>query len=507
MLRQTYANNLTQGGCWRIYFASVCAWMVISTFIVPEAPGGDIFILKDPGVNLAFGHGYVSCAVPDNPSLNFKLHASYPPVYPLLYAGYVSICGFGVKQNVYFELACRALRNASLLFIAFLITESSRARKIFLLFCCLTIPISIGISDRPEDLSLAFMLLSLGLVHSANKIKSVVLASLINVITCLTHPFGGVTAIITGSVLLLNRLHQRPELNRMQWLGAWILPPCLLITSAWTTLWIIAPGLIQRFLFHSTQMGGISYVATSEGRGHWTESFLNALTTNHLILFKTIALVWVVILNLIFFWKFGNRKTLVLFLFVILWFLTPLFIFLRSFEYRPYAAIAVTAFTALWLFSSAQKREAVILFYLGLTIVFLSIMPAFAKQFIGRCLLTGSSDFDPAQIHRFIPEDPGGKFFVAVNPHDYFELKITNKIFDSHYSSLDKSVKYFLIIDDPGLLASIHQEKPIYPAGYVPEEWEVIHRPDMKMGKLLRYFVAAPLLRASAESVYMRKSP
>ena len=498
-------SNWRQDYYWWIYFASFCAWAVINSFIVPEAPGGDIYLMKDAAVNLALGHGYLTCAQPDNLTLNFKLHASYPPVYPMLYAGYVSICGFGIQQNMIFELACRALRNASLLFIVFLITDSSKARKIFLTFCCLTIPISLGIPDRPEDLSLAFMLFSLGLVHSADKIKTVLLASLVIVIACLTHPFGGITAIVTGSVVLLNRLYQRPELDRVKWLSAWILPPCLLLTSAWTILWITAPDLIQRLLFHSTQFGGTSYITSSGGRSHWTESFLHSLTENHPIMLKTMGFALVVVLNLFFFWRFGNRRMIALFLFVILWSLTPLLIFLRSFEYKPYVAIALTAFTALWLFSLAQKREAMVLFYVGISIVFLSIMPGFLKLFVGRCLLTASSDFNPAQIHNFIPEDPHGDFFVAATSSAYFELKSTNKIYYSDYASLDKSVKYLLILDDPDLLAIIHQ-KAVYPPGYKPEEWEVIHRPDIKLGNFSRYLVVT-LLRSSAESVYKRKSP
>jgi len=507
MTRPTFANNWIPVNYWWIYLAAVCAWMVVTSLLVPEAPGGDIFILKDPGINLATGHGYVSCSMPDNPSLDFKVHASYPPVFPMLYAGYVSVFGFGGKQNMYFELACWALRNASLLVIVFLIIDSSRIRKIFLAICCLTIPISLGAQDRPEDLSLAFVFLSLALVYSANRVQAVILASLINGITCFMHPFGGIITILTGSVLLLTQLHQRPELNRVQWLGAWILPPFVLIISVWITLEAIAPDLVRRFLVHGTQVGGIHFVATSDGRALWWGSFLSEFEFNYPVMIQCIALVLVELLNLVFFWRFGGRRNFIVFLLVLLWFLTPFLVFFSSFAYRPYAAITLTVFTSLWLCSLSQKPKALILFCLGIAILLLGITPIFAKSFIARCLLTVSNDYDRTQIHRFIPEDPQGKFFVAADPSDYFDLKATNKIYYSSYSPLDQSVKYMLILDDPGLLARIHQNKPTYPPGYVPEEWEVIHCPDIKMGNFLRFFIVPQLLGTSAKTVYRRKSP
>ena len=189
---------------WLAYVAAASFWVIIDSLIAPDPPGTDIFLMKDAGVNLAFGHGYVSCATPDNPSLHYETHASYPSLYPLLYAAYVRLFGFGITQNSYFELAISLLRNAALLCAGLLVIEGSKGRWAWVAFCAATATVSLE-NDRPDNLSLAVTLFALRLIR-VPKVERIVGASLLNFINLGLSPFGGLTAVTVCGGLLLHEL-------------------------------------------------------------------------------------------------------------------------------------------------------------------------------------------------------------------------------------------------------------------------------------------------------------
>ena len=200
-----------------------------------------------------------------------------------------------------------------------------------------------------------------------------------------------------------------------------------------------------------------------------------------------------------------SGRTRSFFFFVLAWFLTPGLIFLGSIEYKIYAAIVLTVFTTWLLASMPHPRFAGRLLFTGVGLAFLSMAPNFMKMYIGRALVALYVPVDTAEYHHYVPPDPQGTFFVCTISCAYFELKPTNKIFDSKDAApFGPEVRYLLAVDDPALLESTHWSKPLYPLGFNPSEWAAVHRPNFKLGKISRYFITYPLLRECACTVYQR---
>src|SRR5438045_1153338 len=95
-------------------FGVFVLWALYLAVSPPRIPSGDVICFKDPGINLARGEGLVSRLDPGNPTLEPKAYSNYPPLFPVLYAGFVRVFGINAKADEWFDFLITAC--ASLLF-------------------------------------------------------------------------------------------------------------------------------------------------------------------------------------------------------------------------------------------------------------------------------------------------------------------------------------------------------------------------------------------------------
>ncbi|MGO9674781.1 MAG: hypothetical protein ACLPSF_11550 [Methylocella sp.] len=121
--------------------------------------GPDVYHFKDPGCNLALGHGFTSASYVGTDSFHRELWLSQGPIFPLLFGGFASLFGCGVDSNNMFDLAISALLCAEVLT---LLPKSIdiRLQIAFAAVVALVLPTG-GYEwpgDRPDHLALVFLL-------------------------------------------------------------------------------------------------------------------------------------------------------------------------------------------------------------------------------------------------------------------------------------------------------------------------------------------------------------
>ena len=93
-------------------------WIAFN-LVYPNSFGGpDVFHFKDPGCNLALGHGFTSASYVGTHSFDAKFWFSQGPLFPLLYGAYASAFGCDIAADNVFNLTTSLALCAVVLFLA-----------------------------------------------------------------------------------------------------------------------------------------------------------------------------------------------------------------------------------------------------------------------------------------------------------------------------------------------------------------------------------------------------
>lgn len=179
------------------------AWVAFN-LVYPNGFGGpDVFHFKDPGCNLALGHGFTSASYVGTHSFDAKFWFSQGPLFPLLYGAYASAFGCDIVADNIFNLATSLILAALVLFLVrpFL---SGRWYAVFAIVLAVLAPTGgykWPTDDRPDHLALVFLLLIpvLAQLRPAARRGGFALAGLAFV----TSPYYGLCALAIAAGLLL----------------------------------------------------------------------------------------------------------------------------------------------------------------------------------------------------------------------------------------------------------------------------------------------------------------
>lgn len=209
----TALQNPTQNGSRNtgIVFAllAVGIWLIAILFSPPRLPGGDLICFKDPGINLARGEGLVSRLDPSNDTLTPKLYSNYPPLFAILYAGFVRGFGVGVKADEVFDfLGCA---SASILFW-FAASPGLRRTISFALLAVLLLILPIGPfwsqRERPDALAFSLVLMSMIALNGRDMRWSFLSAGFFAGLNCCLSPYGAILSVLAVALLGLDRLRR-----------------------------------------------------------------------------------------------------------------------------------------------------------------------------------------------------------------------------------------------------------------------------------------------------------
>jgi len=178
-------------------------WIAFN-LIYPNGFGGpDVFHFKDPGCNLALGHGFTSASYAGTHSFDAKFWFSQGPLFPLLYGAYASAFGCTIGADNVFNLAISLALCAVVLVLVrpFLAGRWYAAFAVMLAILAPTGGYKWPTDDRPDHLALVFLLLipALAQVRPTARWGFFALAGLAFV----TSPYYGIYALVLAAGLLL----------------------------------------------------------------------------------------------------------------------------------------------------------------------------------------------------------------------------------------------------------------------------------------------------------------
>ncbi len=235
-----------------ILLAGLILWIAFRIAFPNVLIGPDVYHFKDPGCNLALGHGFTSASYVGTDSFDRKLWLSQGPIFPLVFGGFASIFGCSVDSNNMFDLAISALLCAEVLT---LLPRSIDIRLQIAFAVALALVLPTGgyewPGDRPDHLALVF-LLAMPIICNWRGITpaSSLFLFLISGLTFLISPYYGLvggalaaTLVYHGSKLAV------AELSALVAKGAAVAAAPLLATIAIYAS--IDPTSITRFTHHT----------------------------------------------------------------------------------------------------------------------------------------------------------------------------------------------------------------------------------------------------------------
>lgn len=229
-------------------------WIAFNLFYPNGFGGPDVFHFKDPGCNLALGHGFTSTSYVGTHSFDAKVWFSQGPLFPLLYGAYASVFGCDIVADNVFNLAASLVLCALVLFLArpFLSGWWYAVFAVALAILAPTGGYKWPTDDRPDHLALVFLLLIpvLAQLRPASRRGGFALAGLAFV----TSPYYGLCALAVAAGLLLageDRWFTRRVLSGLI-VGALVFaafPAGSVIAAA-----VADPDSIARFLTHTRRI-------------------------------------------------------------------------------------------------------------------------------------------------------------------------------------------------------------------------------------------------------------
>ncbi len=235
-----------------ILLAGLILWIAFRIAFPNVLIGPDVYHFKDPGCNLALGHGFTSASYVGTDSFDRKLWLSQGPIFPLVFGGFASLFGCSVDSNNMFDLAISALLCAEVLT---LLPRSIDIRLQIAFAVALALILPTGgyewPGDRPDHLALVF-LLAMPIICNRRGITpaSALFLFLIAGLTFLISPYYG----LVGGVLAVTLVYHGSKLPvaRLAALvakGVAVAATPLLATIAIYAL--IDPTSIERFTHHA----------------------------------------------------------------------------------------------------------------------------------------------------------------------------------------------------------------------------------------------------------------
>lgn len=179
------------------------------------AGGIDVYHFKDPGCNLALGHGFTSASFVGTESFDRTLWLSQGPLFPLIFGVFASIFGCNVDSNNMFNLLVSALLCFEIVVLLPKDVDGG-LQLVFVVALALLLPTG-GYqwpADRPDHLALVFIL-ALPIIQSRfrNTQATFLFSFLVAGMTLLISPYYGfvgtalaLTLAYNGSALSFQKL-------------------------------------------------------------------------------------------------------------------------------------------------------------------------------------------------------------------------------------------------------------------------------------------------------------
>lgn len=468
-----------------IALIGLAAWLVVILLSPPRLPGGDLICFKDPGINLARGEGLVSRLDPSNSTLTPKLYSNYPPLFAILYAGFVRGFGVGVKPDEVFDFLGCAF--ASILFW-FSVSSGGRGRASFILLAILLLILPIGPfwsqRERPDALAYSLVLLSMLALNRRDMRWSFLFAGLFAGLNCCLSPYGGMLSVASVGLLGFDRLRRtqyRCLFSPLFFIPGFVIPIAILLALAWR----YDPEAPFRFL--SVASGGSTHGQAGLGyflsifRGAPGE-FFAAFSRFDSLRYKIMLGHLIFVMGLVAFFVLQNRRTfreasaqLVLFGIVGLGFV-PMILFPYQPCYTSLTAATVLALLARFAYVNAWRVDRVSwITLIGVTFIALPAGLYFARE----TALLGKAAVSYQRMDSIIAaqaDATASPALAATTPHCYFAFKTRRfEVVDLAYLNQPEQIRrvqYFAIPSLPVERARTEIERI---GATVP--LEVIHEP------------------------------
>lgn len=411
------------------FFCGFLAWVVFRVLFPNTVGATDVFHFKDPGCNLALGHGLTSNSYIGTNSFDREVWLSQGPIFPIVFSVFAKIFGCNYYANAIFDMTV----SLFLSFQIFILAANFLKGFGIILFASL-----IGLfaptggyawpTDRPDHLALVIVLAILLLNQHSRWQFSSSWAFFLSGLAFLVSPFYGVVSGIIAAITSFRDGFQNPSLIVWRILtgGLVAAAPIVLVVVIYQ---IIDPGSIQRFLRHA----GIIYnIGLVDGLRRATFSadltnilrFARGVIGFFLIVFALLSLrrneIW-------------TPPGVLLCAITLLFFTTPL-VFPRQSNY--FSALAFLAVASIfWSISVGgirPDRRAALVFASGLTL-FLPLLPGFIFE-TTRAVQTQESFEQERRILAAIAptlRDPTGQKVVLAPATHYFLVK---EAFDSVFN-------------------------------------------------------------------------
>ena len=245
-----------RGYAWALSILALAGavWIAFN-LIYPNGFGGpDVFHFKDPGCNLALGHGFTSASYVGTHSFDAKFWFSQGPLFPVLYGAYASAFGCTIVADNIFTLVTSLALCAVVLFLArpYLTGRWYAAFAIMLAILAPTGGYKWPTDDRPDHLALVFLLLIPVLARWRPTARRGFFA--LAGLAFVTSPYYGVYALVFAAGLLL--------MEEERWFGGRVvrgLAMGALVFAAFPVAAIVAamaadPDSVTRFLTHTQRI-------------------------------------------------------------------------------------------------------------------------------------------------------------------------------------------------------------------------------------------------------------
>jgi len=192
---------------WVAFALCSLGWFYLSAAIAPEMSGGDVFVFRDAGWNLAASGSFVSAALPYMHDLTPQLFAHYTPLMPLLFAGYASLLPRNAYSGTFFNLVIGLLAAGVSLYLVLKLPSGGSKLKSIVALTIAVVPAAFVIFDRPETLGFVLAVFAIG--AAARVPLNPWLVGLLVAVTFLAHPFAAIIAAVWCLMIcfLRNRHH------------------------------------------------------------------------------------------------------------------------------------------------------------------------------------------------------------------------------------------------------------------------------------------------------------
>lgn len=190
---------------WIVYAAACTGWLAANCLMSPSMSGADVFIFRDAGWNLAQWGSFESAGLLYMRGLAPRLYSHYPPLMPLLFAGYASAFPRNAYAGTIFNLLLGMLA-AGIVLAAVLRRRPSRLRFIAALAVA-ALPVAFVTYDRPEALGLSLFCAAIAAASRANPLPLPI--GLLVAVVFLAHPFAAVASAAWIAALLFDRNRER----------------------------------------------------------------------------------------------------------------------------------------------------------------------------------------------------------------------------------------------------------------------------------------------------------